>query len=1057
MPKFLGLRWLPAAFSLFAIFQFPARAQSYAIQTIAGSTTIKDGIPGASAFLRDPAAVVADSSGNIYIADRADSRVRKVGRDGLISTVAGTGIPGHLNNGGPATQAQLDTPFILAIDKNNLYIAEYFGSLVRKLDLTTGILTTVAGNGKSQASALDGTKALQSAIDPEGLGIDSKGNLIIADGLNNRIRKVAPDGSITTIAGTSGCGDNGDNLAATSAQICFPTQLALDSADNIFFVDYGNTRVRRIDSKSGIIGAYLGYGYPFSDGDGQTALNTSVAYPDALAIDSAGNLYVSENCRIRFVPAGGAGTVRTVAGNATVGFSGDKGSAIAAKLAFPTGIYAFVNGDLLLADNGNFRIRKVTSGTIDTIVGAAIVDGAPALTSLFNGPSGVTGDSAGNIIIADTFNHRIRKLTAATGTVSTIAGTGTAGSLEGRINSPEDVAVDSKGLIYFADTLNDRIYQIQPDGTPKIFAGGNGTGFSGDGSFAKNARINTPVALVIDKNDVLYFSDSGNHRVRKVTTDGLIQPVAGNGNPGFGGDGGSARSAGLSPRGLAIDADGALYIADMDNVRVRRVDLASGNITTVAGNGTIGNAGDGGKATDAYLYSPMGIAVDNQHNLLIADQYASVLRRVNLTTGIITTVAGTGKPDTSAESGAAIATSFTPSRLFVEKSGTILVSDSYNDRIRRLTALTARTLSINSGDTGSGVAGTKLAVSAKVTDSNGYAIQGQTVSYSVTSGDATLTSSTASTGIDGVAGVQVILGTAIGPVTVRADSLGLTSVTFNLVVTAPTIVAPIISAVVGAPQSVPPVTTVSKNATALVLLGTPLSAAPPLGPTPYATNVATTCVTIAGIPAPISFVTTSMIGIIVPDVPVGPQPVIVTNACGTGNDVASAPFSVTVAPSSPEFVYSLKTPEALVYVTAVDTATQTPVGTPASTPATQGESISISAVGLGDTNPHEPIGDVSADMAGVTGAVIVTLAGNPLPPEAVLFTGLPPNTTPGLYRIDIIVPVDAPLGDQPVTIQIGDAVSPAGMLTISAPSLTQSSRDSRKIEKDEIRQLRKRR
>ena len=1040
--------------------------QSYGLQTIAGTTTIKDGIQASTAFLREPYAVAQDGAGNVYIADRSDNRVRKVARDGTITTVAGTGIAGKLNDGGLAVTARLNTPFLLAIDKNNLYIGEYLSSLVRKLDLTTGILTTVAGNGRTKPVPGDGIKATQTAMDPEGIAVDSKGNLLISDGSNSRIRRVTPDGAVSTVAGYGGCGDGGDNTAATLAQICFPTGLGVDSGDNIYFIDYVNTRVRKIDGKTGIITPYLGDGYPFSDGDGYSPLGTSIYYPDAIGVDAAGNIYVSENNRVRYVAVTG-GTVRTVAGNGTLGFGGDKGSALAAKMAFPAGVFPFANGDLLIADTSNFRIRKVTGGTIDTIAGVPIVDGAPALASLFNGPHGMTEDLAGNIIVADTYNNRIRKVTVSTGTVSTIAGTGTAGSREGRINSPEDVAIDSKGLVYFSDTSNDRVLLIQPDGTTKVFAGGNGTGYSGDGSFAKNAKLNSPGGLAIDKSDAVYIADTGNSRVRKVTADGLINLVAGNGNALFSGDGGNAKSAGLSVRGIAVDSDGTVFLADYNNSRVRRVDASSGNITTVAGNGTVGNAGDGGKAADAYLGTPYAVAIDGQRNLLITDPLYSVIRRMNLTAGTITTVAGTGRVDFAAESGAAILTNMDPSRLLVEKTGSILVSDSLNDRVRRLTPLVAKTLSMNSGDKGTGVAGTSLALSVRVTDSNGYTIQGQPVSFSVTSGTATLSSANALSGVGGVAGTQVVLGANPGAVTVRADSSGLGSVTFNLVVTAPVVVTPVISAVVGAPQSVPPVTTVSRNATVLVLFagqgGATLCLNGASGPgcltpltPPYPTTILNMCVTVGGISAPMFAAGSSGIGLIVPAVPVGPADVVVTAACGTGNAVASAPFQVTVAAASPEFVYSSRT-DAGMYVAAVDSNLQTPVGNPQLAPATQGQSISITAVGLSDTTPQEPIGDVSADMAQVVGVATVTLGGNALPPEAVTFVGLVPGAIPGRYRIDLAIPIDAPLGDQPITIQIGDAVSPAGLLTIAgAPSATSSTkqltRESRKIEKDEIRQ-----
>jgi len=301
-------------------------------------------------------------------------------------------------------------------------------------------------------------------------------------------------------------------------------------------------------------------------------------------VDAAGNLYIASDVSSRIRKVTASGVISTVVGNGTRGFSGDGGPAASAQLNFPYGVAVDVVGNLYIADDGNNRVRKVSAGgVISTVAGNGTFgfggDGGPATSAQLYEPSGVAVDVAGNLYIADTANNRVRKVTVA-GVISTVAGNGT-------------------------------------------------SGFSGDGGPATSAQLNLPSGVVVDVADNLYIADTINNRVRKVTVAGVISTVAGNGTAGFSGDGGPATSAQLNaPNGVAVDAAGNLYIADGNNV-VREV--TAGAISTVAGNGKIGFSGDGGPATSAQLNVPSGVALDAAGNLYIAEvgfQGSSRIRKV---------------------------------------------------------------------------------------------------------------------------------------------------------------------------------------------------------------------------------------------------------------------------------------------------------------------------------------------------------------------------------------------------------------------------------------------
>ncbi len=342
-------------------------------------------------------------------------------------------------------------------------------------------------------------------------------------------------------------------------------------------------------------------------------------------------------------------TITTIAGNGERSFGGDGGPATATQLDRPRGVAVDGAGNLYIADTQNKRIRKVDStGTITTVAGTGVWgfsgDGGPASEAQLSTPRGVTVDGAGNLYIADSRNHRIRKVDS-TGTITTVAGTGVEGfsgdggpAVEARISFPEGVAVDGAGNLYIGDLYNNRIRKVDSRGTITTIAGTGEGSYSGDGGPASEAQLSTPSGVAVDGAGNLYIGDTYNYRIRKVDSTGTITTIAGTGEDGFSGDGGPATEAHLyAPQSLAVDGAGNLYIGDLYNHRIRKVD-SRGTITTIAGTGESGFSGDGGPATEAHLYAPHGVALDGAGNLYIADTINNRIRKLTPMTGPVTLV-----------------------------------------------------------------------------------------------------------------------------------------------------------------------------------------------------------------------------------------------------------------------------------------------------------------------------------------------------------------------------------------------------------------------------------
>ncbi len=336
---------------------------SYTISTYAGNGTAGfsgDAGAAASAQINFAMGLAVDSAGNLYIADQLNARVRKVTRDGVIQTIAGTGTLAHSGDGGTALNGGLGYPCGVTVDSaGNYYIAETAANIVRKVS-TTGTITTYAGNG-GQGYVGDGGKATDAALNgPLGLLVDPAGNLYISELANNVVRKVTPDGTISTFAGNGTGSYFGDGGPASNAGLNMPEGLAIDAAGNIYIGDTLNHRVRKV-TPDGTITTVAGNSSTRGfAGDGGPAVNATLNYPYGVAVDKSGNLYIADlgNNRVRMVTTNGV--IRTIAGNGKFGDQGDGGSATAAQLRFPRDVAVDGNGNVYVSDSQNNRIRLLT-------------------------------------------------------------------------------------------------------------------------------------------------------------------------------------------------------------------------------------------------------------------------------------------------------------------------------------------------------------------------------------------------------------------------------------------------------------------------------------------------------------------------------------------------------------------------------------------------------------------------------------------------------------------------------------------------------------------------
>ncbi len=449
------------------------------ITTVAGSGVrgfAGDGGPATEAQLGTVSGLAVDDSGNIYIADLEHHRVRKIDATGMISTVAGTGRGGYNGDNMPAMEATLLHPRGLAVDESgDLYIADAFNHRVRRVD-SMGMITTVAGIGDWGFQGEGGPAVEVDLRQPTVVAGDAFDNLYIGEGLNHRVKKIDSSGTITTVAGAGDWGFEGDGGPALAASLSIPTGLAVDGYGNLFFASQEDHRIRMVNA-SGMITTVAGTHEAGFGGDGGLATRARLDGPLGLATDWRGNLYIADrgNHRVRMVNP--AGVITTVAGTGQFASGGDGGPATEAQVGSPTDVEVDAIGNLYIAQNLNV-VRKVDpTGMITTVAGQArrsgrSGDGGPATEALLSVPAGLAVDMSGNLYIADRFNRVVRRVDP-TGTITTVAGNGSSGTggdggpaIEAQLSAPTSVWADSKGSVYVADIWEHKVRKLASQTEP---------------------------------------------------------------------------------------------------------------------------------------------------------------------------------------------------------------------------------------------------------------------------------------------------------------------------------------------------------------------------------------------------------------------------------------------------------------------------------------------------------------------------------------------------------------------------------------------------------------
>jgi sugar lactone lactonase YvrE len=649
-------------------------------RTLAGVSPGNVGGSGTTARFRGGGSIAVDVSGDLFVADSDNDTIRKVTSAGIVTTLAGApGMAGTIDGAGPT--ARFNAPAGIAVDgSGNVYVADYGNNTIRKIT-PEGVVSTLAGapgNPGPSGDSADGTGSSAGFFHPGGLAVDISGNVFVSDTGNGTIRKISPAGVVTTIAGVVGVAGSTDGTG-TAALFEYPSGMAIDGSGNLYVADDGAKTIRKV-TPTGTVTTLAGTPNRIGSSDG-TGASASFTDPLGIAVDASGNAYVADNGNDTIRKVTPAGVVTTLAGSPTSAGSRD-GTGSAAGFTEPYGVAVNASGTLFVTDDTT--IRMVTAGgVVSTLAGVESIgaeDGSGS-AARFSGPVGVAVDGGGNAYVTDTANNTVRKITPA-GAVTTLAGSpGVAGSSDGvggaaSFNGPNGIAVDPSGNVYVADTRNNTIRKITAAGIVSTLAGSAGNPGSADGPGAA-AGFRTPFGVAVDSSGDLFVSDSGNDTIRRVTADGLVSTFAGSAGL-FGSTDGSGASARFSgPGGLAIGRSGSLAVTDNNTIRMI---TPAGIVSTIAGTpGVFGGADGQGPA--ASFRQPTGVCVDAAGNVFVADSGNDTIREISPAGGV-TTVAGIEGVLGSTDGAGGAALFAYPTGVAVDGNGILYVADNENNAVR---------------------------------------------------------------------------------------------------------------------------------------------------------------------------------------------------------------------------------------------------------------------------------------------------------------------------------------------------------------------------------------
>lgn len=701
------------------------------ITTVAGGSPLPTNASPTSVALLGICGIAVDqANGNVYISDSIRHVVLKINAAGTsLTKVAGIGRAGFNGDGRAAVETAFHVPCQLALDPDtgDLYVADVHNYRVRKISATTKTVSTVAGNGVPGIASNrmpteppfgpglslgkfsgDGGPATAASLNlPAGIAFAANDVLYVSDSGNSRVRAVnlstvaqsiagksLPAGAIQTIAGDGTPGSGGDGGPATSAQLIYPKNLALDSGGHLLIADPITRRLRQVDTSTGIIKTIYDSGSARSPvhliGVEGIALTGS---GDILFSDLAANVIqrISQSDASNALTTGQPVTPSLVAGVGVSARATDGSQANRAPLSAPAAMAVGPQNEIYVVDGGNCRLLRIKNGELSVFAGGGSPgDGVAATDAVFSVLAPIASGPGGNLYIGDASLHTIRKIDLTTGTIANYAGTGNprVGKAGGTLRQTpfveafmsftpgDEFAIDpASGLV--------RLVTGGVNKTLAAFAGNGNFGATGEGGPATDAALSLPIGL--EEHPLTgehYITNLWIPRISKVDSAGIITRFAGSGEEGFGGDGGPALNARFHwPSSLEFDSAGNLFVADFFNNRIRKIST-TGTITTFAGTGSPGFSGDGGPAKDADIWRPNDMEISNDY-LYFTDVNNHRVRKISLTAPhTISTVAGTGVQGFSGDGGPAVNAELATPRGITISDGVLYITDSLNGRVR---------------------------------------------------------------------------------------------------------------------------------------------------------------------------------------------------------------------------------------------------------------------------------------------------------------------------------------------------------------------------------------